>query len=289
MLDSKSGESSVATKVNAAFEGMTPGEDIAAAINVSRQLKTGGILDPGDSRTLLIMLRMLLWSTKTTRKVCLSPMQVARQVEDDPEIATWTLEKMLTLSNGTTQFASAAILLQNRKPDEIEALIRLLPPEKRPMIQLTKTIKTAWLKNHTQNNPFSLEQLEPEAVLQRQARHYYSEQMSGTKIPYHATHSEEAIYAVLHGDMLLEEAAARFPMLRSHETDRIAEIEKVLCGDVVDSIDHRIVQAALLTNTVAHWTSRSEKAVRKTWPDFFEFLQAVKDIKSSNESGSILP
>lgn len=189
------------------------GEDMEAAFRVSRQLKTGEPLEPGDSRTLLIMSRMLLYTKRIDRKIILTPMQERRNVEDDPAIADLPLMEMLKLSGGTTQWASAAILLQERHPDEIQKILQALPEEQRTMIRLTIDIKRRWLCYRALGRPFVITEQEKEQTLLRQASHYVTRLVTGANLPFKPLHSEDAIYAVMSGNMTLEEAAELFPML----------------------------------------------------------------------------
>ncbi|KPJ55780.1 hypothetical protein AMJ49_06350, partial [Parcubacteria bacterium DG_74_2] len=68
-----------------------------------------------------------------------------------------------------------------------------------------------------------------------------------------------------------KEGEKRWPSLRGHESDRIAEMEQALRQTEVVSRDHRVIQAIamLKRNKVA---IKYPDSVRKSWPQFWKFL-----------------
>lgn len=276
------GSTSIADTIATAHTDLPVGEDVQAALQIPHQLKQPGeVLRPGDSRTLLIMTRMLLYeSGQEDREIELTPMQLSRNVEDDPAIKDMKLEDMLKLSGGTTQWASSGILLQDRDPDEIRALLKTVDEQKKFMLNMSVQVKLQWLANRAQETSFTPEQLLPEVTIQRQARHAYAARRSTEPLAFTARHSEDALYAVCNGDMTIEEAEVTYPSLRRHETDRIEELHTFFKygRGRVDTIDHRIAQAALLTGRATSHTKKSAKAVNKTWPEqqFFPFVKILQ-------------
>jgi 5-enolpyruvylshikimate-3-phosphate synthase len=75
--------------------------------------------------------------------------------------------------------------------------------------------------------------------------------------------------------MTPEEGEAQWPSLRLHESDRIIEMEEALAQDTVTSADHRVVQAVAMRKGNAVSFSRPE-AVAKSWPQFWQFLNAQR-------------
>jgi hypothetical protein len=248
------------------------GEDIEAAIRVGRQLQDPeAVLQPGDSRTLLIYTRVHLYLRGIfDREIELSPMQAARNVEDDPEILGMSLLDSLGLSGGTTQWASALILLQGRDDWEIKDLLANIPQEQHYMILKSVRIRKELLQNIRQHRAFALTAADREQTITDEARHLYTRIVTGRNPLIVPTHSEQAALAVMNGSITLKEAERTFPMLGRHETNRITEIARVMDQEVIDTPDHRMFFAAVNTRDQPSYTARSERAGHKTAPRFLE-------------------
>jgi hypothetical protein len=81
------------------------------------------------------------------------------------------------------------------------------------------------------------------------------------------------------------EGERRWPELRSHESDRLEEMELQLSnlseGIEINSKDHRVVQSiaelALYRNKEVRFSF--PECVSKSWPQFWEFMKYAEGIK----------
>ena len=74
--------------------------------------------------------------------------------------------------------------------------------------------------------------------------------------------------------MTAEEGEKRWPSLRGHESDRIAEMEEALQQKEITSRDHRVIQAiAMLKRDKI--TIKYPDSVNKSWPQFWQVLGTV--------------
>jgi hypothetical protein len=261
------------------------GEDIQAAIRVGRQLQDPeSVLQPGDSRTLLIYTRVHLYTRGMfDREIELTSMQVSREVEDDPEILGMSLLDSLSLSGGTTQWASALILLQGREDWEIKDLLATIPKEQHTMILRSVRVRNELQQNIRKQKPFELTEADRERTITGEAQHLFTRLSTGLNPLIVPTHSEQVIQAVMNGSITLKEAERNFPMLRQHETDRIAELTKVMNQEVVDTPDHRMFFGAVNTRDEPEFTERSERAGNKTAPKFLESVAVNRALAANSQ------
>lgn len=92
--------------------------------------------------------------------------------------------------------------------------------------------------------------------------------------------AEHFCYAYMFDMVTVEDAKAWWPQLANHETNRLTEIveqkQRLLDGDVITSLDHRVVQALFMyakKNKLGCVASpEAAAAVNKSWPSFWEFI-----------------
>ena len=92
------------------------------------------ILDVGESATLLRFVKFILWKEDKKKAIVTKGTLVNREICDNPEIVDWSLEDLLKLDNGTSQWASASVLMGNQ--EEVEN-----PPMK---LRLTHSVVKHW-------------------------------------------------------------------------------------------------------------------------------------------------
>lgn len=266
------GDPGPANELRAFADPHSYGEDIQAALRVHDEWVSGELLHPGDSRTLLIgtytLMAMEELAGKPRREVALSPMQLRRSVEYSPDLPKWSLKRLGKLSGKTTQFASMAILLQDRDPDEIDGYLESLEPLHRPMIEKTLRIRRDWLVTRVLERPFRFTEADRELTILRQFQAFYTRIATGERPVLAPNHSEDAADCVMNGDLTLDEAVDLFPMLAKHETPRHREIARVIEQGVIDTTDHRMGMSAITSRHVPIWTDQTEVALRKTSPQF---------------------
>ena len=89
------------------------GDDLLALKRASKVWKTDKSIDVGESGTLYRFLQFASWKLCLNKKFIRRGKLVHRKVCSDPKIIHWNLKKLLILDGGTSQWASAAVLLGN--------------------------------------------------------------------------------------------------------------------------------------------------------------------------------
>lgn len=283
ILDMKAGSSNTLHTLDEIAQTTDLGDDLVALQRVSRQWLYKQPLEVGESGTLYRYTRFLDWTEADTaerqvkkRKFVRSGTLKNRSITTDASIIHLPLGELAELDNGTTQWASAALLLQGRSEAEEKQFLASLSPQKRPMIELTLEARACWTAARALGHGCVGHLKEKDQTITRQAQAYYTRLVGGQNVTFTSVHSEDALFAVMNGDISVTEAEKAFPTLRTHETDRIAELERVMASPVIDTADHRVAQAAVMNRHSPVWTKRSEIAVAKTWPQFPQFANEVR-------------
>ncbi len=263
------------------------GDDIKAAVEVGHQLsdETRPSINPGDSRTLRIeaeFLDMLQYSEDPKlrpRKFVLSPMQKRRYTPVPKDLPRWALEDMLFLEDGTTQWASAAILLQDRF-DEARELIPDIRPNKRLMLEKSKSARARILGARALGKAVLLDERDYDMTFLRQDQAFYTSVVTGEAIRFEPLHSEDVYDAIFTGTITPKQAVKLFPQITRHEVNRYEEAIRLLNGDrkrPLNTEDHRAAMAAIKYLGYTKWTKTTVKAINKTRPQFFEMREATLD------------
>lgn len=240
--------------------------DLRALARASRQWREGSDIEVGESGTLYRFLQFAAWLRDEDRVFVKTGTLRDREMIDDPSIVNLPLAELLLLDGGTSQWASAAVLLGN---DET-------PPDPLPYkLGLTYEAKNHWQRAVAVNERWTAR---PDKTIAAQARAYLIWRKTGV-MRFSAEQAEDYCFARAFNLIGPEEGEARWPSLRQHESDRIAEMEEVLGQDIVGSVDHRVVQAAAMLKgeavTIAH-----PDAVSKSWPEFWQFMEVAHKISS---------
>ncbi|MEK6889632.1 MAG: hypothetical protein AABX35_00430 [Nanoarchaeota archaeon] len=233
-------------------------DDLIALLRAMKQWKSEEKIEVGESGTLYRFLKFASWKLNKNKEFILSGTLKDRKICDNSEIINWTLDKLLTLDNGTSQWASAALLLGNK--DELDdAPYKLI---------ITLEAIDDW--NYRRKNKIELEYRYDETIYQ-QAISYVNWLKTG-EMNFKSEQAEDYCFARAFGVMSKEEGEKKWPSLRGHESDRIEEMEKALLQEEVDSRDHRVVQAiAMLKKGKVKF--KHPEAVKKSWPEFWKFLE----------------
>jgi len=186
--------------------------------------------------------------TLKTRKIC-----------DDPTIVTWSQEDLLTLDNGTSQWASAAVICgDERRLDDA--------PEK---LKLTYRVMDDYRSGKRCYGP------DPTILAQMKATETF---VKTGRMEFTPKHSEDYCFARAFGLMSATEGEQRWPSLRGHESDRIEEMEvalkQTLAYRPMTSQDHRVIQAVMMAMPDAK--AATPECVAKSWPTFWKFMTAVQ-------------
>lgn len=240
------------------------GDDLKALYRAARDWNSGKLIDVGESATLYRFLKFASW--KLGRDVKLDPQGTLRdrKICNNPEIIHWPLQELLTLDGGTSQWASAAVLMGNK-----ETL------EKTPYkLRLTYETVSHW---HVQRAKGDLWCPRFDETIYKQAIAFRELFMHGAT-RFVPVHSEDYCFARAFGLISPEDGERTWPGLKNHESDRIQHLEEMLRaadnGEVITSRDHRVVQAVVMRQKVRKRDVAVENkdAVNKSWPQFWDFV-----------------
>lgn len=243
------------------------GGDILAVKRASSVWKTNKPVDVDECGTLYRYLQFTSWKLNLNKKFIKRGTLVRRKVNSNPEIVNWKLKKLLELDGGTSQWASAAILLGNTEKI------------KNPSFFLKKTIDALkhWKERRKKGKKWEAQYDE---LLLKQAQHFVNvlNSKSSTFVP---TNPDDYCFARAFGVVNREYGEKHWPMIKHHESNRLVEMEKALkqaeTGKVVTSKDHRVVQSlAMLYKTKGERVRFTHpEAVNKTWPQLWVFLKSL--------------
>lgn len=235
-------------------------DDIQALARASQQWRANQPIDVGESGTLLRFLQYATWARQEDRVFIKSGTLENRRITNDPSIVGLSLNELLELDNGTSQWASAAVMLgNNQKP-------KIIPYK----LELTYEALSHWKNRHGQNENWTA--IKDETIA-KQATAYKKWLRTG-KINFNAEQAEDYCFARAFGLITPKQGEKLWPSLRQHESDRIESMEIALNQNIVDSKDHRVVQA------VAMFKSNRVKflhpdCVSKSWPLFWIFIKSL--------------
>jgi hypothetical protein len=233
-------------------------EDLGSLLCASEKWGLEKEITVGESGTLYRFLKYASWKLGADKKFILEGTLRNRSICDDSSIINWPLEKLLTLDNGTSQWASASVLLGN--DERIEN-----PPYK---LQVTFDAVQHWEQARKAGKTWVPRYDE---TIKTQASAYLNWLRTG-RMNFEPQQAEDYCFARAFGLMTSEEGEAKWPSLRGHESDRIAEMEIALQQSEVTSKDHRVVQAIAMRRNSAYGFINPD-CVRKSWPKFWEFLK----------------
>ena len=249
-------------------------DDVEASYVAYKQWKAGfRHICVGESGTLYRFLKFASWALGLEKEFMLEGTLIERaeEMHSNPEIINWHPEKLLTLDNRTSQYASVSYLMG--LTDKIEN-----PPYK---LQVSYDAVEHWKQKRAKG-----EMWEPryDKTLEAQAEAYLELLKTG-KIIFEPEQAEDYCFARAFNLATKEEGEFKWPSLRGHETDRIEEMENALkeyhAGRIIESTDHRIVQAIAMLMKKENKELGIEEvkarfknplAVNKSWPQFWKFL-----------------
>jgi len=99
---------------------------------------------------------------------------------------------------------------------------------------------------------------------------------------FQAKQPEDYCFARIFEIISPQEGECSFPSLKSHESNRIQEVEKTLQqsddNQPVSSKDHRVVQAIVMRQIAQRKAVKIENpdCVSKSWPLFWKFINYIE-------------
>jgi hypothetical protein len=236
------------------------GDDLIALRRAAQDWKSQKAIDVGESGTLYRFLQFTSWKLGANKRFIKRGTLRHRKIASNPDLVSYPIEKLLMLDNGTSQWASASLLLGNKeKPKDV--------PYK---LKVTIDALKHWKNNRAWQPRY-------DDTIQKQAE-VFTKLIQHKKVKFNPQQAEDFCFAYTFGYISKQEAEKRWPSLRGHESDRIVEMEEMLnnakTGKIVKSKDHRVVQA------IAMWGLLNKKKVKfkypnsvnKSWPQFWKFL-----------------
>jgi hypothetical protein len=221
----------------------------------------------GESGTLYRFLQFASWKLNLGKKFILKGTLQKRKIFNNPEIVNWKLKDLLNLDNKTSQWASAAVLLRNK-----EKIIN--PPFK---LKLTYEAVRHWKEKRAKKECWILRY---DKTILAQAEAYLNLLKTG-KINFIPKQAEDYCFARAFNLITKEEGERKWLSLRSHESDRIEEMEKSLDNyknnKEIESKDHRVIQAIVMSSKAENKEVKIKfcQAVNKSWPQFWDFLKYI--------------
>ncbi len=245
-------------------------DDLQALKRVSNDWATKNELNVGESGTLYRFFKFANWKLHLNKNFIVEGTLKNRDICDNSSITVLTIEKLLALDNSTSQWASAAILMGNT--EEFKN-----PPYK---LKVTYDAVSHWKE---QRGKGEIWQPRYDETILKQAITFIKMHKS-EKVDFVSEQAEDYCFARVFNFISKEEGEKKWPALRGHESDRIAEMEKVIeqikKNEDIISKDHRVVQAVGMYQKLNKLTSTIiyPKSVNKSWPQFWDFLDKITDI-----------
>lgn len=243
------------------------GTDLEALRFAVTDWDTKKLINVGESGTLYRFLQFASWKLRLDKKFIKKGTLRKRKINSDSEIVNYSLDKLLELDNGTSQWASASVLLGNttklkKIPYKLDTTYKALQHWKR---------YKPWISKYDE-------------TIEKQAKAFL-QLLHGQKLKFKAIQAEDFCFAYVFGLISLKEAEKGWPSLRGHESNRISEARTMLAkakvGKTIDSKDHRVIQALVMWGAVNNKkiVVKYPQAVNKSWPLFWEFIQYIQSFK----------
>jgi len=241
------------------------GDDLQALKRCVIAWKENKPLDVGESGTVYRFLRFASWKLRKKVSFIKRGTLQKREIYDNPDIVNYSIKELLKLDNGTSQWANAAVLLG--APATIDN-----PPYH---FHMTVDALDHW-KNQREKNETWIPRYDETILAQATA---FLNLLHERKINFTPKQQEDYCFARAFNLITKEQAAEKWPSLFTHETNRIEEMEIQLenynNNQPITSKDHRVVQALAMKAKVegVQVNVAHPKAVNKTWPQFWNFLE----------------
>jgi hypothetical protein len=182
---------------------------------------------------------------------------------NNPEIINLPIKEILKLDNGTSQWASASVLLGSKEKIENS-------PNK---LRLTYEAVKHWNHNETWKPRY-------DPTIERQAQAFLN-LLKTKSLNFTPKHSEDYCFARAFDLITPDIGKKKFPSIIGHETNRITEMEKAISqaesNQAIDSKDHRVVQAIVMRQISKSkpYDIVNKNCVNKTWPQFWDFISSI--------------
>lgn len=245
------------------------GDDLKVLIRISKEWKTKQEHNVGEAGAVFRLLQFTSWKYNLNKTFIKEGTLKTRPVCSNPKIVSWPIKELVKLDNNTPQWASAAILIGNTEeiPNDF-------------FLKLSKEALAHY--NHAKNNGISCELRYDETILAQAEA--FLDILNNRQTNFKPQQQDDYCFARAFGLIAKEQGENTWPELKSHESNRLEEMEKQLNNlkenKQIDSNDHRVVQSiamlAFTKNKKVRFTNPN--CVTKSWPQFWKFMDYVKKI-----------
>lgn len=245
------------------------GGDLMILPNVIESLSKKSLaVDVGESGTIYRFVSFYIWKNKLPIEMKISKTLIERvargAITNNPKIVNFSQEELLELDNKTSQWATMAYLMGNRKKVQN-------PPYK---LKVTYEAVESW-ENARKNKKSWEARIDPTIFNQALA---FINLLKTRKMKFNPEQAEDYCFARAFDILNQDQAKILYPSLEGHETPRFDEMEKSIIeaesGKVL-SKDHRVVQALAMKNFPKFTKDNfvNPDCVNKTWPKFWDFIE----------------
>lgn len=245
-------------------------DDLIALKRVCRSWNSKDVIDVGESGTLYRFLQFASWKFGLGKKFIIHGTLEERDICDNPKIIGYSLKKLLQLDNGTSQWASAAVLCG--KKGEVA----------NPPYKLARTYKAVKYWNIFKAHGTSWQPIHDATILSQVTNFIFL--LNGKESIFKPRQSEDYCFARAFDFVIAKQGEKLWPSLKGHESNRIKEMEKTLDeyrkGKEITSRDHRVLQAIFMKAKVERKkiSCKHPDSVNKSWPQFWDFLANTDSI-----------
>lgn len=234
-------------------------------------------LDVGESGTIYRFIKFYSWKNRIQREIKISDTLIKRiergAICNNPEIVNYLPEQLLELDNKTSQWATMAYLLGDRRKVKN-------PPFK---LQVTYDAVLDWEQKRKAGQVWKARK---DPTILNQAVSFIDYLKTGN-INFNPEQAEDYCFARAFDILNQEQGRKLYPSLEGHETPRFEEMEKSLNEAKIGNInseDHRVVQAVEMKYFLEGFNRRNfsnPDCVNKTWPKFWNFIDYSRKITLS--------
>lgn len=243
-------------------------DDLQALLHALKSWKAGERdIDVGESATLYRFLRFASWKLGENKRFILHKTLRQRKICDYSGITRYSLKDLLRLDSGTSQWASAAVLLGNR-----EVVVN-------PSLKLKLTYEAVAHWEEQRKNNKCWESRHDETILSQVIA--FLGLLKKEDVAFVPQQPEDYSFARIFGFITKAKGESLWPSLRGHESDRIEEVERVI-EDInnrreIESKDHRVIQAGAMYQKLNNEAIRIKHplSVNKSWPQFWRFMNDI--------------
>ena len=257
--------------------------DLQSLYNSINDWRTNKPIRVGESGTLYRFLQFASWKYNLNKKFIKEGTLATRDMCNDPNIITYSLEKLLKLDNETSQWGSAMALSECDWSyiTKLEQKYKIKGKDIPFKLNDTRESIKHWTIKRAQGEVW---QPRLDETILNQAKAYI-ELLQGKRPDFISKQAEDYCFA-----KVFKYKTEEFESLKGHESNRIKAMQDVLgvdyTKDKIYSDDHRVVQsmAMLIQASNPHWSTEQVKCifsnpdcVSKSWPLFWNFMNSIKD------------